>query len=266
MIPIIYESSWLSIQTLWVFVVIALLLSSYLAVKRLKRRRVNFTLFIEHSTFFMICALVFSRVLYFFTHPDAYFPAFDLRTLINFVSIWDQGFSFWGAVIGFALALSFTLHKAKEDFWRWYDALSVPFLIGIAIGMIGAFLSGYAYGTPTELPWAVRYEVFHVKYTVPVHPTQVYLILGIVLILWGKNKLKQKSDFFETNGNTTLFLASCYSLLSALLEFIRGDDTLLLLGIKTTIIFYSVVFLASSYLLFKRYKNYKNEPVQATES
>ena len=254
MFPTIYESSHVSIQTLWVFVVAALLISSYLAVKRLKRRRVNFNLFIEHSTSFLLSALIVSRTLYFFTNTTAYFPAFDLRTLWNFISIWDQGFSFWGAVIGFLAMLTYRIYKEKESLWKWYDALIVPTLIGLAIGYAGAFLGGYSYGSPTIMPWGITYNAFTVKYTTAIHPSQIYAIILISLLLWSKQYLKQKTDFFETDGNTTLYLSTAFSFIYFLLEFVRGDDTLLLLGIRAPQITALLIFLLSGYFLHKRYK------------
>lgn len=257
MFPILYESALISIQTLWVFVVIALLISSYLSIKRLKRKRVNFNLFIEHSFSFLISAFLLSRIFYFVLHPYAYFPAFDLRTVLNFLSIWDQGFSFWGALIGFVTMLTYKLFKSKEELMKWYDALIVPALIGLIIGEIGAFLGGYSYGTPTSLPWAVQYESFNVKYTVPIHPTQLYTIIGVALLLWSKYKLKKSSDFFETEGNTTAYLATGFTLLSFLLEFVRGDETIVLLGIRLPMILFLIAFLISGVILFHRYRTYK---------
>jgi phosphatidylglycerol---prolipoprotein diacylglyceryl transferase len=258
MFPTIYESNHLSIETLWVFVVAALLISSYLAVKRLKRRRVNFNLFIEHSTSFLLSALIVSRVIYFFTNTTAYFPAFDFRTLWNFVSIWDKGFSFWGGVIGFLLMLTYRIFKEKESLWKWYDALIVPTLIGLSIGYAGAFLGGYSYGSPTIMPWGVTYNAFTVKYTTAIHPTQIYAIIAIALLLWSKYHLKKKTEFFETDGNTTLYLTSAFSLFYFLLEFLRGDDTLLILGIRTPQILALLIFIGSGYHLYKRYKAFTN--------
>jgi prolipoprotein diacylglyceryltransferase len=258
MLPILYEAGFVSIQTLWVVVVIALLISSYLAVKRLKRRRVNFNLFIAHSTSLLISAILFSRLVYFFSNTTAYFPGFDLRTLWNFVAIWDQGFSFWGALFGFALALSYRIIKEKEPLWKWFDALSVPVLIGMAIGSFGAFLGGFSYGTPTNLPWGIQYEAFTVKYTVPIHPTQIYAILAIAAILWSKKYLKEKTKFFDTDGNTTIYLTAAYSLAYFLLEFVRGDDTLMILGIRIPQIAAMTVLGFSGYHLYKRYKHWQN--------
>jgi phosphatidylglycerol---prolipoprotein diacylglyceryl transferase len=63
---------------------------------------------------------------------------------------------------------------------RTLDALTPPLVLGYAFACIGAFASGADYGTPTTLPWAVR---FHSRYAllwngtpqdVPLHPVQLY--------------------------------------------------------------------------------------------
>jgi len=160
--------------------------------------------------------------------------------------------------------MAYHIKKAKEPFWKWMDALSVPLLVAIMIGFIGTFLGGYAYGTPTDLPWGIQYESFNVKYTVPIHPTQIYSILYIGLLLWAKSKFKKRGTFFETDGNPSLFFACFYFLGAFLLEFLRGDDTLLLLGIRLPIILFGAAFLASSYAFIRRLKQTKtpdNGPV-----
>jgi phosphatidylglycerol:prolipoprotein diacylglycerol transferase len=258
-IPILFETSFLSIQSHWVFVVIAMFVSTYLSVKRLKRRRLDFTLFIKHSTAFFVTALIVSRIVYFATNTDAYFPGFDLRTLKNLFSIWDQGFSFWGAVLGFFSMMYYHIRKANEPFWKWMDALSVPVLVGMLIGYIGMFLGGYSYGIPSDLPWAIQYESFNVKYTVPVHPTQIYYIISISLILWSKHALKKKNEFFDTDGNGTLYCFSLYFLGAFLLEFLRGDDTLLILGIRLPIFLFGAAFLVGGYKFVHRINNYKSK-------
>jgi phosphatidylglycerol:prolipoprotein diacylglycerol transferase len=258
MIPILYESQHLSIQTQWVFVVIALLFSSYLAVRRLKRQRVNFTLLIQHNGLFLLSALFFSRLVFFFFNTDAYFPRFDWRTLWNFLSIWDQGLSLWGAVLGFFVALSYRLWKEQEEMLKWADALFVPMLIGIMIGGIGSFLGGYAYGTPTKLPWGVRYEIANVRYTVPIHPTQIYLILLVGLLLWSKRELRKRTEFFSKEGNGSLYLINGFSLIYFILEFLRGDVTLLIWKLRIGHYLSALVFLISITFLIKRYRAYKN--------
>ncbi|QQR55225.1 prolipoprotein diacylglyceryl transferase [Candidatus Peregrinibacteria bacterium] len=255
MIPILYESGFISIQTLWVFAAIAVLISSYLAIERLKRARVNFTLLIEHSTFILIWSLLVSRTLFFITNHDIYRPAFDLRTFFSFFSIWDQGLSFWGAIFGGGIVLFLRLRKSEESLSRWADALMVPLLVGLGIGALGAFLGGYAYGTPTELPWGVLYESFNVKYTVPIHPVQLYECLAIGLILVGKRGLQKKTSWFQKDGNSALYFAGSYSFICFFLEFLRGDDTLQLLGIRLTQIAFFFLTLLFAFFIWKRLKH-----------
>ena len=49
------------------------------------------------------------------------------------------------------------------------DGFVVPVAVGVGIGRIGCFVAGCCFGTPTSLPWGVR---FHDD--VPRHPTQLY--------------------------------------------------------------------------------------------
>lgn len=266
MIPILYESELVSIQTIWVFVVFALLISSYLAVERLRRERVNFTLLIQNSTLLFVGALLGARLVYFIFHTDAYLPGFDLRTIKNFFAIWDQGLSFWGAAVAVTVILFFRLKKADEDLNRWADALIVPLFVGLIVGDIGAFMGGYSYGTPTNLPWGVLYESFSVKYTVPVHPTQLYSLFILILLLYSKKKLGKKSDFFHRSGNTALYLLTGLSVSSFFLEFLRGDDTLLILGIRVPMILYFLLFCATGWALTKRYKLYKHGSPETVQS
>lgn len=255
MIPILYESGFISIQTLWVFAVIAVLISSYLAIERLKRARANFTLLIEHSTFLLIWSLIGARVVFFMTHGDTYLPSFDLRTFFNFFTIWDQGLSLWGALMGGAITLVYRLRKEEESISKWADALMVPLLLGLSIGTLGAFLGGYSYGEPTNLPWGVLYESFNVKYTVPVHPVQLYEFIAIGLILGAKRFLNKKTKWFEQEGNSALYLAGTYSLTCFLLEFLRGDDTLLILGIRLPQIGFFILTLLFGFRIWKRIKH-----------
>lgn len=69
-------------------------------------------------------------------------------------------------------------------------AASTPALaVGHAIGRIGCFLVGDDYGRPTDVPWGVAFPQGLPPTVVPVHPTQIYealalLVLAVYLIRW----------------------------------------------------------------------------------
>lgn len=247
-------------------VLAALLISSYLAVNRLKRQRVEFLLLIKKSTSYVLVPLIFSRLIFFFLNSDAYTPGFDFRTLKNFIAIWDQGFSIWGAITAFFVLLTLRLIKAGENIWKWYDAFIVPVLVGLGIVNIGQFLGGYAYGRPTNLPWGVHYELDIVTYTVPIHPTQIYSLIFILLLMWSKKRIGSKSDFFTVEGNSTLYFGTAASFGFFLLEFLRGDDTIVLLNIRLDAYLFFILGLIGGYLLFGRYKQFKHHTHEPSET
>lgn len=268
MFPIVFQSGFISVKTLWLFTIVSMLVAIYVALNRLKRQRVDFLLLVKYSSSLIVFSLIFSRFTFFILNTNTYGPSFDLRTLINIFAIWDQGFSFWGAVIGLSGMLTYRLIKAGENLWKWFDALTVPLLVGMAIGNIGQLLGGTSYGTPTNLPWGVSYNIELVKYTVPVHPVQIYSIILIVLILYGKKKIKERSKFFEREGNSGLYFTFSAFLAFFFLEFFRGDDTITLLGIRLESYLFFILILVSGKALYTRFKQFKHpqhEPDQPSQ-
>ena len=266
MLPVIFESGFISIKTYWVFTVAALLISAYLAVNRLKRQRVDFLLLIKSSSSYVLIPIIVSRLTFFILNTDTYSPALDLRTLFNLFSIWDQGLSIWGGIIGFFIILTFRLIKAKEEIWKWYDALVVPLLIGLAIINIGQFMGGFAYGSPTELPWGISYELDNVKYTVPIHPTQIYSLIAIILILWSKKKFNPNQNFSKKKEILVFTLGATGSFTFFLLEFLRGDDTITILNIRLDAYLFFLLSALCTYVLFHRYKEFKHHKHESTET
>lgn len=257
MIPFLYQSSHITLQTFWVFAVIALIATSYFSVKSLKRAKVNFNIFIEHGTFCVLFALFTSRVVFFTLNSSIYFIDFDFRTLINFLSIWDRGFSLWAGFVGFILALAWQIKKESESIAKWADALSVPFLYGFIIANFGAFLGGYEYGKPTNLPWGISYELYNVQYTVPVHPTQIYAIIGAIATIYLYNLYSKKHEFFKVESIKSASIAFAFFTLNFLLEFIRGDETIFILSyIRLPLIIFLILSVFTGRFLYKKHKEY----------
>lgn len=112
------------------------------------------------------------------------------------------------------------------ELWATLDAL-VPTMgvMGIAIPLAN-LASGSAFGSPSELPWAIE------LWGTTRHPTQIYQALTSSLILWLVWPNRQGKNI----ANGVLFLK--YSALSAatilLLEAFRGDSLLILNGLRSS--------------------------------
>ena len=68
----------------------------------------------------------------------------------------------------------------RMPFRRTLDALAPSLALGFTIASIGAFAAGSAFGTPTNLPWAVTYTSRLASLWngaplgTPLHPVQLY--------------------------------------------------------------------------------------------
>lgn len=195
--------------------------------------------------------LLTSRLVFFLMNQAFYMPTFSFNRLLGFFYIWDKGLSFWGGLAGFIFILIIVLIKRGENILRWLDALVIPLGIGIIIANFGQLLDGQGYGRETILPWGITYQSINVKYTVPIHPTQIYSMLYISGILYFFNRFK-KHNFFEKDGNKTLAAIAIYSLCRFGSEFFRGDDTVEIFGIRLAAIISLTAFLISGWFLRKR--------------
>ena len=143
----------------------------------------------------LVAGIVGARLLDFFVAWDFY--AEDQARIL---ALRFQGFSLYG---GLALAALSALGLAR--FWRlplWPLADSaVPGLVaGIVLMRTGCFLNGCCFGLPTDLPWGVTYPAGSIAWgeqlahgtgglisamfgiVQPVHPTQIYEMLAVLLL------------------------------------------------------------------------------------
>ena len=102
------------------------------------------------------------------------------------------------------------------------DSFAVPAALSVAIGRLSCFAAGCCYGTPTDLPWGVRFMVADGG-LVPRHPTQLYetafhLTMAIVLA-----QLRIKGVW---RGQLIKLYIITYLTYRFLTEFIRPEPTM----------------------------------------
>jgi phosphatidylglycerol:prolipoprotein diacylglycerol transferase len=93
---------------------------------------------------------------------------------------------------------------------------------GVAVGRMGCLMTGCCYGRPSDLPWAVTFTdpLTVAPRGVPLHPTQVYDALTLLLIfavLWTLRRRKR----FE--GQLVVLGLGAFAVARPLLELFRGD-------------------------------------------
>ena len=145
--------------------------------------------------------------------------------ITNIVRDFRYGFVFFGGMITSVGALIYYIRKKKLPLLKTGDFLIVALPLGHALGRIGCFLAGCCFGSPTTMPWGVRFtdphslvapELLHV----PLHPTQLYesagnLILFVLLHYASKRPHK--------DGKILAQYITYYSIMRFIIEFFRGD-------------------------------------------
>lgn len=114
-----------------------------------------------------------------------------------------------------------------------FDTLAIVLPLSIFVQRIGCFILGCCFGTPTAVPWGVRYSFGTLPHmhqfqqgliqantsaTFAIHPFQLYEALNgllvAILVLVFRKKIK-------TPGSTFLFSIGTWALIRSLLEFFR---------------------------------------------
>ena len=189
---------------------------------------------------------------------DSYFYQITKETFLSIFYIWDKGLNLWGALLGFALCLYFLCKKQDQDFWKWLDVFVPAITLGIGIGSLGAFFEGINYGNETSLPWGVNFESPAIKYTVPIHPTQIYAFIYCTALALGlifSTNLKRIKELYFP-GMIGLGGIALYNFLRFFEEFFRGDDTFMIMDIRISQIFAFILTISAGIILIIRYNKH----------
>lgn len=135
-----------------------------------------------------------------------------------------RGLSFHGGFAGGMLAAYVYARRKGLSFVNVIDLFSPGLALGYGIARIGCFLNGCCYGTPTDLPWAVRFVTDPVTHalTDPSHPTQIYSMLASFAIFGILVWIERRRRF---GGHVFFSYVALYAVYRFLVEFLRKGIT-----------------------------------------
>lgn len=256
--PVIFQSSFFTLHTIWLFFAISLVVFFYLLIKTATHNRLKIQFLSEHFFAIFLWSIAGARIVSVITNYQNYFYEISASTILSTLYFWDKGLSLWGALLGFSIYFYRLCLKNDQSFFKWLDSLVLPLIVAIGIWDLGAFFDGINYGNETSLPWGVNFDSPSIKYAVPIHPTQIYaflysgLLIGIIKLLEHNPKTKK----LEKNGFIGLSGVALFSFLFFLENFVRGDDAWMILGIRLPQIIALIVFISTGIFMYLRY----NEP------
>lgn len=233
MYPTLIELGWFKIHSYGLSIAIAFLLSLYLTQRDARKKGIDPDIIQNEAIFALLAGIIGSRVFHIIMFPYEY----SLTNPIGWIAIWQGGLVFQGA-LPFAFGYVIWAMRRRGVSFLLVSDCTVPYLaLGQGIGRIGCFLNGCCYGKPSNLPFAISFPegcpVFQSYpgnngWSLPVHPTQLYAVAGLVFLCVLLIYLRDKWSPFT--GFTVPAYFFLHGLLRFLNEFFRGDHNPTVLG------------------------------------
>ncbi len=173
---------------------------------------------------------------------------------LSALEFWNGGLSIQGGVAAGLIVTLWFVRRHKLNFWQFADVLAPGLILGQAIGRIGCFLNGDAYGIPANSWFGVVYKpgtpAFNAFGAVPLIPAELMEAAGDLLIFGLLIFLLKHRPF---RGFVALMYFALYSLLRFTLEFWRADSLLIAPGLKAAQISSLLILAGACILIVYKY-------------
>lgn len=223
----------LTVYTYGVLLAAAYLLGLQLAIVRARRAGLDSSRVLDLGVYLVIAALVGAKLLlllvnfnYFRTNPA------EILVLVR------SGGVFYGGLIGATLVAFWYIKRHGLPLWTTCDMFAPGIALGHVVGRLGCLMAGCCYGTPTSVPWAITFtDPFAAAnvgtpLNIPLHPTQLYEAGAELLILVFLLATERKGRTFP--GRTFWGYMLLYAISRFIIEFYRGDERGLIMGLSTS--------------------------------
>lgn len=150
--------------------------------------------------------------------------------IVGAINLRGGGLTIHGAVIGGVIAIWLLCRRSGEPFFTWLDIIAPAAALGQTLGRWGNWANQEAFGTPTDLPWAVTidpsrrppgYETFSTF-----HPTflyeSIFNLFNTILLSWLVIRGPRWSWF--RNGDVIALYLILYGIVRLFIERIRTDS------------------------------------------
>jgi phosphatidylglycerol:prolipoprotein diacylglycerol transferase len=232
-IPAIFGIGPLTVYTYGVMLAAAYLLGLQLAIVRAKKAGLDSQKMLDLGVALVIAALVGAKLLLLLVNFN-YFRSNPEEILV----LARSGGVFYGGLIGATLVAFWYIKRHRLPLWTTCDMFAPGIALGHVIGRLGCLMAGCCYGLPTNVAWAVTFTDPFAAANVgtplnqPLHPTQLYEAGAELLILVFLLTTERKGRTFP--GRTFWSYMFLYAVSRFIIEFYRGDERGLVMGLSTS--------------------------------
>jgi len=245
--PILLKLGSFTVYSYGVMVAVGFCLAAFLACARASKFGMSRDAALDVLIFALASGIAGARILYILLNLGYYRanPA-EILNLSKGGLVWYGGFA------AALLASIWFIRRKGLDFWSVSDLLAPYIALAQAFGRIGCYLNGCCYGVAAShgFPFYGR------------HPAQIYsaillLIIFAVLFRW------QGARRFS--GEIFLGYCALYSCKRFFIEFLRGDNSRIILGLTMSQLISAAVLLAALWIFKTRADEWKKKLSQGTK-
>lgn len=249
--PIFLDLGFVQIRWYAVCIVTGLLVAFFIAYRRLAKKGYDPEILYDYAIVGLPLATVLARAYYVIFRWSYY-----SQVPSEIIKIWNGGLAIHGGLLGILLTVIIVSRHHGVNVLDILDVIAPCVLIGQAIGRWGNYFNSEAYGSVTDLPWAIN-VIDDSLGSVMVHPTFLYesiwCLLGALLIFFVVEKKWQKN-----RGELFCFYMMYYSFGRFFIEALR-TDSLMFFGLKTAQIVSLALFAAGlAGIIYLRKRGKKN--------
>ncbi|MBM7804733.1 prolipoprotein diacylglyceryl transferase [Geodermatophilus bullaregiensis] len=204
--------------------------------------------------------IVGGRLYHVVTTPQPYFG--EGGDPLRAFAIWEGGLGIWGAIALGGVGAWIACRRRGIPLPAFGDAIAPGLLVAQAIGRLGNWFNNELYGSPTDLPWALRVHEWDGGRAAlgadgqPVvaglfHPTFLYELLwclaAAAVVVWADRR------FRLSHGRAFALYVALYCAGRFWIELLRIDPANTVLGVRLNVVTAAVVgLLAVAYLVWQR--------------
>lgn len=244
--PIAFSLFGIDIRWYGVLIACGVMLAVAISYRRAVRHDIDPENVLDAAICMLPAGVIGARLYYVVFDWDLY--RYDLSEIFD---IRAGGLAIHGGLIFGMIALLILCRVKRIDFVEMLDLFFPSVALAQAVGRWGNFFNGEAYGSATDLPWAIVVNGQHV------HPTFLYesiwcLLIFVILI--------RIDDHRRFKGQTACLYGMLYSIERFLVEALRTDS--LMIGIfKQAQVLSAFIFVISLAIYIYLYRKQSNRVV-----
>lgn len=209
--PIAFTVFGIGIRWYAILICAGILLGGAVALRRCASRNIKQEDYLDGLLWAVPLGIVGARAWYVIFEWENYHSFFDV------INTRAGGLAIQGGLIAAIITILIVCRVKKMNALDWLDVAVPSVALGQAIGRWGNYMNQEAYGTKTDLPWAIMINGDKV------HPTFLYESIWCLILFILLSAVLKRSGF---RGQTLCLYLMLYSVERLLVEQLRTDSLL----------------------------------------